>query len=60
MVTAKIIGVEDSVEVVAFVLENHCRESFDVFCRVTHGFDRGVGDVDVLISLDIPALSRNA
>lgn len=60
MVAIQIVGVEDTVEVVAFVLEDHGGEAFDAFGRVAQGFERGVVDVDVLIALDIAALPRNA
>ena len=60
MVAVQIVGVEDTVEVVAFVLEDHGGEAFDALCRVAQGFWRGVVDVDVLIALDISALPRNA
>ena len=41
MVAIQIVGVEDSVEVVAFVLEDHGGEAFDAFGRVAQGFERG-------------------
>ena len=60
MVAIQIVGVEDSVEVVAFMLEDHGGEAFDALCRVAQSFWRGVVDVDVQIALDISALPRNA
>ena len=60
MVAVQIVRVEDTVEVVAFMLEDHGGEAFDAFCRVAQGFKRGVVDVDVLIPLDIAAFPRNA
>ena len=39
---------------VAFVLEDHGGEAFDAFGRVAQGFERGVVDVDVLITFSDP------